>query len=768
MSYLRREIKTRRILLKPSLQDFDRINTCHVTYEQFTRALTKLGLNLPDICFKVLARKYMDRNNTREVNYVNFLQDVDDAHLMYGENYGIPDYLIQKQLEYQKQFGESDILGGQKFGPLPGEELKYTTSSYPGKPAAGNVNGLNAGPSVKIANEQEQIKQVAETNVGNADKVDNRGFFTSQKESSRPEFGGSQLDTIKNVEELEEKLKAYIVMKKIRLHEFLIDIDKLRKGYCSLDQFRRVMELTGVQLSEKHIEMLFKKYGRDDDLFNYAAFSKNIKEILTKKGIQKDPLHSVYQITSDTTLPARRYYMRMTEDEKNKLNHLLSLIKKEIETRRLLFKPHFQDFDQTNNGYVTRSQFLRVLYQFDIYPSDAYLNVLLKCYTDNSNLNEVNYYAFCQDVDGQDNYTKKINDTHASMFLQPKADNNIQPYIYKDNPKTGLEEVISKLQKKVKEQRIRVHEFLRDFDRLRSGSITSAQLRIGLNMAKLPLSNREFKILCENFACSKKPGWFRWRDFCDKIDEVFTVKGLERNPDSKIGGSILLTKTVRQGMSNPNKEIAERIIRKFRYYCLATRLFIKQFFQDWDRLGRNKVSPKQFRQVLATVKFDMTDDEFHAVADYFKTEDGYVNYVDFIKATNPDNAPLDSLGMTKAQHTSSNVLNNFGASGGPGGPVIFQSQTYKGGDAGEAQQEAKRLDYVPGYSAELKMMEEGHIPNYSYMIDLNVDPIKVLEKVKRDVKISRTRLREFLQDFDPLRKGYITQNKFFGSLDKLK
>lgn len=61
INYLRNEIRTRRILIKPSLQDFDRINTCHVTFEQFTRALTKLGLNLPDICFKVLARKYMDK-----------------------------------------------------------------------------------------------------------------------------------------------------------------------------------------------------------------------------------------------------------------------------------------------------------------------------------------------------------------------------------------------------------------------------------------------------------------------------------------------------------------------------------------------------------------------------------------------------------------------------------------------------------------------------------------------------------------------------------
>ena len=54
------------------------------------------------------------------------------------------------------------------------------------------------------------------------------------------------------------------------------------------------------------------------------------------------------------------------------------------------------------------------------------------------------------------------------------------------------------------------------------------------------------------------------------------------------------------------------------------------------------------------------------------------------------------------------------------------------------------------------------------MSDIGVDPMKILERIKRDVRISRTRLREYLQDFDGLRKGTMTWNKFFGSLDKLK
>lgn len=42
--------------------------------------------------------------------------------------------------------------------------------------------------------------------------------------------------------------------------------------------------------------------------------------------------------------------------------------------------------------------------------------------------------------------------------------------------------LINRLQIQISENRIRVSEFLRDFDKLRSGMITKQQFRLGLNM----------------------------------------------------------------------------------------------------------------------------------------------------------------------------------------------------------------------------------------------------------------------------------------------
>jgi len=87
-----------------------------------------------------------------------------------------------------------------------------------------------------------------------------------------------------------------------------------------------------------------------------------------------------------------------------------------------------------------------------------------------------------------------------------------------------------------KEQRIRISEFFRDFDKLRSGFITSSQFRIGLNMAKIVLSGDEYKKLCEFYKAPKAGDHIKWRVFSDDVDEIFTKKGLEKSVDIILDG----------------------------------------------------------------------------------------------------------------------------------------------------------------------------------------------------------------------------------------
>ena len=223
----------------------------------------------------------------------------------------------------------------------------------------------------------------------------------------------------------------------------------------------------------------------------------------------------------------------MQPQDRKRVQELIGLYQSHIVSNRCHVKPHFQDFDITKTGYVTKNQFLRILAQFGLYPSQRDTNLLLKHYMDKGNLHEVNYYDFCRDIEAAINYDGVIHSkTYAELFKDPRNQRErLKPnaYILNTRP-TDLTQLIRRLQKIVNEERIRISEFLRDFDKLRSGTITVKQLRLGFNMAKIQLSNHEFELLIDNFHCPDKQGYVFWNKICDMIDEVHTVKGLERDP----------------------------------------------------------------------------------------------------------------------------------------------------------------------------------------------------------------------------------------------
>jgi len=160
------------------------------------------------------------------------------------------------------------------------------------------------------------------------------------------------------------------------------------------------------------------------------------------------------------------------------------------------------------------------------------LNVILKRYTDKGTLDEVNYYEFCRDVDI---YTEgvAVSQTYADSFKNyQKTSKGTQSAIYTDKP-NDVNDLLAKLRSKALRSGLRLQEFLRDFDKLRSGNITKNQLRLGMNMCSLPLSEDEFNLLTSFFE-SDKENSVRWREICNAIDEVFTTKNLEKRSATEV------------------------------------------------------------------------------------------------------------------------------------------------------------------------------------------------------------------------------------------
>ena len=425
--------------------------------------------------FQILLRKYFDKGNIREINYFKFCADIDRPEDMFNQ------YVSKNPKP------EQVIMHGQ---------LRDAGSTYFKDPTTG------------------------------VDVINNR-------------FLQKRIETANNPSDVEKRLQAKVVMKRVRIEEFFNDFDKLRKGKVTKNQFQSILSMLNFNLTKEEFDSLAAKYRSDDpeEFFCYNEFVATINSAFTTYGIQKVPLAKVDPVTVENTTLARRKYLDLTQEEADQINKILAEYRKAVTIKRILLKPMFHDFDITKNQHVTKHQFLRTLAQLGVSANagEEVLNVLLKAYMDKGNSDEVNYFDFCNDIDSPEQLFGVGRGFNHSFDYYPKTKPRITGIDIKKDVPDDVEDILAKLRQACKEQRIRISEFFRDFDKLRSGSITEAQFRIGLNMAKIVLSGNEFKVLTEHFQSPKEGPHILWKNFSDCVDEVFTKKNLERSVDISLG-----------------------------------------------------------------------------------------------------------------------------------------------------------------------------------------------------------------------------------------
>jgi len=111
--------------------------------------------------------------------------------------------------------------------------------------------------------------------------------------------------------DVEDRIRATVVMKRIRIEEFFLDFDKLRKGRVTKNQFFSILCQLGFNLTNEEFASLHQRYRTDDpeQFFNYPAFVASINKAFTTTGIQKAPTVRVPAVTQNDTLLARRKYL---------------------------------------------------------------------------------------------------------------------------------------------------------------------------------------------------------------------------------------------------------------------------------------------------------------------------------------------------------------------------------------------------------------------------------------------------------------------------
>ena len=170
-----------------------------------------------------------------------------------------------------------------------------------------------------------------------------------------------------------------------------------------------------------------------------------------------------------------------------------------------------------------------------------------------------------------------------------------------------VQDVVEKIQKIVKQRNIRINEFMKDYDPLRSSSITNSQFLSSLSMLKLFLSRKEAELLCDKYANPEKEGEVLWTKFADDIDIVFVVKNLESRADINSVTNITKTSFKLNELSLPEQAILQEILKEMKSFFEVNRIEPKPFFSNDDRLKRGKVSKAQFKKILHSMKYLISD-----------------------------------------------------------------------------------------------------------------------------------------------------------------
>jgi Ca2+-binding EF-hand superfamily protein len=285
-----------------------------------------------------------------------------------------------------------------------------------------------------------------------------------------------KVDVACDPSDVENRIRSIVVMKRIRIEEFFRDFDKLRKGRVTRNQFKGILSSMNFALTDDEFEAVCDTYKTNDAevFFNYVAFTASINKAFTITGIDKNPLIRVNAQSNDDTLLARRKYLADNNNSVD-MNDVITQYRDAIKQRRMHLKPVFQDFDITKNGHVTKMQFLRVLNLLRVSAPEAVTAQILRRYMDKGNVDEVNYVDFCEDVDGSTDLFGVGRDFNHSWDLFPKTESRVsgnETMQHCTSPE-DLDDVIARIRTNCSQQRIRVGEFFRDFDKLRSGFITA-------------------------------------------------------------------------------------------------------------------------------------------------------------------------------------------------------------------------------------------------------------------------------------------------------
>lgn len=403
-----------------------------------------------------------------------------------------------------------------------------------------------------------------------------------------------------SLDDLLARIRHHILTNRLRVCEYFQDFDPLRSGSIPKSQFRRGLSDLGLSalglhnLSENQYKLLCTTYQdpKMADKVLWRQFMGDLESVFTQpQDLEKIPSHKVppqeiYRVPK----PGTMNWDFASDEHKNFLFEIMERLRQRANQRRVLPKPTFQDFDKHNNGYVTRPQFRQCLTMLELHCTEDEMQALEAKFCNDTGFH---YLAFLEELQPANKptlmYLERLKEIRAT---------NQKGKLPEHNPARDLENILIKIKTKVFKERMRIHEWMRDYDKLRSGRMPKVNFRRALDLCKFELLESELAILENHYQSAVDIEHVDYLQFSDDIEAIFTTKNLEKAPLLDADQFQPPVECSMNKLEPAMEEMASKCMDRLAKKVRLNRMQLFPLFEDYDRVHNGTVSRSQFQRVL--------------------------------------------------------------------------------------------------------------------------------------------------------------------------
>ena len=348
------------------------------------------------------------------------------------------------------------------------------------------------------------------------------------------------------------RLQTLVSQQRQSISDLFDDFDPLRKRTVTATQFRRCLDVSGLQLSQEEVDTLLQAYTTDGQV-RYMDFIQSITTAFIPHQPELDPLSApptftpyplhtspTSTITTTTTAPTSLDDLLHPIPVSSLLTRMAYL----TSTRRILLKPPFAAHDRAHDGCCSAATFTAVL--SSLFPSLALsaqeMGAICREYQRGGK--GVGYVDFCAEVqrreaeyEGEQTRAAQLKETAVTQHnraLQGGATLDASTSVTSASPLASpftstlsqplpsVEALVASLRETLARHRLDLSSAFDDFDRLRRGSVGRTVFFRVLSMWGLRVREEEVELLAERFACKGegREGEVNYAAFLDSLSFI--------------------------------------------------------------------------------------------------------------------------------------------------------------------------------------------------------------------------------------------------------